>query len=176
MRLRYFSLGVLISVIIFIIVNIFIVMSRDEEIVIKDVANYDSSMELINKRIEKLKDSDCKEKLKELSDNIDGTYFKENTTVNKYYHAYFDNETFLNLYGEVMDVCNIPEDDSLYVLALASYSFPSSIKSKYNLRHEFRISDAFTRNDVKSEEYEVGSYSTKVLELKVMDELLGRVK
>ena len=75
-----------------------------------------------------------------------------------------------------MKVCKIKEDNSRYSLALASYAFPSSIKSKYNLKHEIKFKDVNTREEVLKDEYEVGSYSSKILELRVINELLDGLK
>lgn len=176
MKIKYFTLGCLFVVIVFMIVNMFMIANRDEIIIIKSLANFDNETKELDNRISKIKNDECRESFYELLANIKKTYFNENTTVDKYYDVYFSDKVFLDIYKEVETSCKIDEDDSRYTLALASYAFPSSIKSKYNLKHEVKFRDKVTREDVLKDEYEVGSYSSKVLELKVINELLESIK
>lgn len=176
MKLKYFIMGILFFVIIFFVVHIFIVINNNDVVVIKDYEAFQENIDKIDKRISKVKDEICKSSLEKMSNNIKRTHFSENTNVDDYYHAYFDEDEFLNIYGEVEDACRISEDNSRYVLALSSYTFPSSIKLRYNLKHEFIFKDRNIRRELEKNQDEVGSYTSKVLELRVISELLESIK
>lgn len=176
MKLKYFIMGILFSVIIFFVVHIFIVINNNDVVVIKDYEAFQENIDKIDKRISKVNDETCKNSLEKMSNNIKRTHFSENTNVDDYYHAYFGEDEFLNVYGEVEDSCRISEDNSRYVLALSSYTFPSSIKLRYNLKHEFIFKDRKVRKELEKNQDEVGSYTSKVLELRVISELLESIK
>ncbi|MCX4249101.1 MAG: hypothetical protein OSJ65_04995 [Bacilli bacterium] len=176
MRLKYFFIGCLMTIMLFLIVNIFVVINNSDTVIIKKYENFQESIDKIDKKISKVKDEECKASLVKMSNNIKRTNFNENISVDDYYKAYFSEDEFLNIYSEVEDNCHIIEDNSRYVLALSSYTFPSSIKLRYNLKHEIRFKDRKSRNELEKSQDEVGSYTSKVLELRVINELLEGIK
>lgn len=176
MRLKYFLFGSLVTIMILIVVNILVLLNNKDVIYVKGIEGFDTKLSSIDKRIEKIKNQECRLEFVKISDNIKKTYFRENTTVDKYYHAYFDDEIFLNIYKSVLDKCSIKENDERYYLVLASYSYPNSIKTRYNLRHEIKLKDKSVRDLMNRETDEIGSHTTKILELRVIDELLEDMK
>lgn len=172
MKLKYCLLGVLVTTIIFSIVNITLVVNNKDVVIIKDYEGFQEDILKVDKKISKIKDEECKSSFIKMSDNIKRTHFSKNTTVEDYYRAYFLEDNFLNIYKDVEEICQISEDNSRYVLALASYTFPDSIKIRYSLKHEFIFKDRKLRRELYKNNDEVGSYTSKVLELKVINLLL----
>lgn len=176
LKVKYFILGVFFTVVFCVLLNLFLLTRNDDVVIIKEIKDFDKSLSLIDEKISKIEDEECQNSFVDLKNNIKKTYFSKNTTISSFYEAYFSDKVFLDLYKDVEDVCQIKEDNSRYSLALASYAFPSSIKSKYNLKHEIKFKDVNTREEVLKDEYEVGSYSSKILELRVINELLDGLK
>ncbi len=176
MKTKYFILGSIVTIVLFLIVNILLVINNNEVINIKSINNFDEQIGNVDKKIEKIRNNECKRALSDMSSNIKKTYFNKNVSVSDYYHAYFDGEVFINIYARVLDECKIEEDDSRYILALSSMSFPENIKTRYNLRHEFILKDGYLRKEIFKEPDEVGSYTSKTLELNVINELLDGIK
>lgn len=175
MKIKYFILGMFFTIIVALVVNNLVVLNSDDVVIIKQISNFTDEMDNIDKKINKVKRDECRDSLNKMSNNIKKTYFSQDTTVTEYYETYFSDTVFLDLYKEVLNSCELSENNSRYLLALASYSFPSSIKAKYNLKHEVKFRDLETRESVLKDEYEVGSYSSKMLELNVINELLDEV-
>lgn len=176
MKTKFFIFGSIVTIVLFSIVNILLVINNNEVINIKSINNFDEQIAIVDKKIEKIKDNECKQALGDMSINIKKTYFNKNVSVSDYYHAYFDGEVFINIYSRVLDECKIEEDDGRYILALSSMSFPENVKIRYNLKHEFILKDEYLRKEVFKEPDEIGSYTSKALELNVINELLDGIK
>lgn len=176
MKIKYFIFGSIVTVVLFIIVNILLVINNNEIINIKTISNFDEQIGNVDRRIEKIKNNECKQALSDMSNNIKKTHFNNNVSVSDYYHAYFDGEVFINIYARVLDQCKIEEESSRYILALSSMSFPENVKTRYNLKHEFIFKDKDLRSELLKESDEIGSYTSKALELNVINELLDGIK
>ena len=101
MRLKYFFIGCLMTIMLFLIVNIFVVINNSDTVIIKKYENFQESIDKIDKKISKVKDEECKASLVKMSNNIKRTNFNENISVDDYYKAYFSEDEFLNIYSEV---------------------------------------------------------------------------
>lgn len=178
MQKKLIILGSLITVIILILLGIISTFyNKSETIYIKDLAFYTKRATLIRDDIEKIKEDTCKNSLSAMMERINETHFTDNISIEKYYKAYYkDNKTFINFYEEAVDQCEIKDNlDELYVLALAASNYPNEIKKRFLLSHEFIIKDYDSRKDLYKSSDETGTYTTKVLELQIINELISKV-
>lgn len=176
MKYKYFILGSLVSVILFIAINMLVVMNKNDYISVKDVSGYGRIVTDISDDIESIKSDECKQTLRKMLKFINKTHYNDNVSVKKYYNDYYGDMTFIDHFYEVQDKCSLDDIDSIYVLALSSTNYPEEIKSRYNLKHEFILKDRESRKELLREQDEVGTYTTKVLELRVIHELIEEVK
>ena len=88
------------------------------------------------------------------------------------------NESEAKIYKAIIEVIeNIVDDiDDIYILALSSTNYPEEIKTRYNLKHEFVFRDKASRLELLKEQDEVGTYTNKILELRVIQELIKEAK
>lgn len=179
MKQKYFILGILITVISLILINvIFVNKSRNEIIYVKDIAGYGKKVTEYSFKIEKIKNEDCKVTLNNMMDYINKTHFEKNVTVKEYYEAYFkDDDSIISLLDEAKDACELEQEeyDSIYISALSSTNYPNKIKNDYLFSYEFKILDGYSRKIYKKDHDNIGTYTTKVLELRVLEELLNEV-
>lgn len=176
MKFKYFILGSLFSVVLFISVNILVVLNRNDRIFVKEISGYGKVVTRISEDIDKVKDDNCKTVLKDMLGFINKTHYSKNITVEEYYNNYYGDKTFIEHFYSVKDKCNLDDIDSIYVLALASTNYPEEIKTRYNLKHEFVLNDKHSRLELIKEQDEVGTYTNKVLELRVIQELIKEAK
>ena len=176
MKFKYFILGCLFSVVVFICLGIFMVKNSHEYIYVKDLSGYGRIVTEIDQDIDKLKSEECKTSLHEMLNFINKTHYDTNVTIQEYYNNYYQDKTFIDHFYAVQDSCKLDDIDSIYVLALSSTNFPEVVKSRYNLRHEFTFKDSISRQDLVREQDNVGTYTNKVLELRVIKELIDEAK
>lgn len=176
MKFKYFILGCLFSVIIFIFINILIVLSRNEDIIVKEINGYGRIVTDISSNIDKIKDENCKSSFKNMLDFINKTHYSKNVSLKDYYNNYYGDKTFIDHFYLVKDECKLDGIDDIYILALSSTNYPEEIKVRYNLKHEFILKDRDSRKEVLKEQDEVGTYTTKILELRVIQELIKEAK
>ena len=182
----YVFLGFFISILVLLIIHfISINIKMNRVINVKEMDDsYSKKIVEIESDIEKLKDDECKNSLKYMSDRIKVTIPDKGVTLKDYYHRYYgydnnrnddDGETFLFFYSKVADNCNI-NNDSIYSKALESMVFPYEIKNRYLGTYQISISDLFILKDEIDKSDELGSYSNKMLELEVLSKLVEEVK
>ncbi|HQC83494.1 MAG TPA: hypothetical protein PLB45_01305 [Bacilli bacterium] len=151
---------------------------------VKTVDGYDKAMSTVNNKINKLDDGICKEYFTYYYNYINDTYFTEDVSLKDYLDAYY---TSVNIDGEDRDVnslyyytyisdkCNIKYDEKLYVEVLKTMIFPDEIKNRYNLNYEIGIKDLIGRNKTYSSHDQLGTYTTKVGEIQLLNDLLDEV-
>lgn len=176
MKFKYFILGSLFSVIIFISINILIVANRNDDITVREISGYGRIVTDISSNIDKIKDDNCKTGLKDMLDFINKTHYNKNVSVKDYYDNYYGDKTFIEHFYSVKDKCKLDDIDDIYVLALSSTNYPEEIKTRNNLKHEFVLRDKDSRGELLKEQDEVGTYTTKILELRVIQELIKEAK
>lgn len=178
MKKKLVILGILITLMIFILVGIISIEShKSERIYVKDLPFYTKRATIIRDDIEAIKNETCKNSLKEMFDRINETHFTEDVSIKKYYNAYYkDNKTFLNFYEVAVNSCELKDNlDEIYVLVLAASNYPNEVKKRFLLSHEFVIKDYDSRKTLYQSADETGTYTTKILELQIINELISRV-
>src|SRR5574344_1487566 len=108
---------------------------------------------------------------------VDG-YDKAMSTVNNKINKLDDGickEYFTYYYNYISDKCNIKYDEKLYVEVLKTMIFPDEIKNRYNLNYEIGIKDLIGRNKTYSSHDQLGTYTTKVGEIQLLNDLLDEV-
>ncbi len=179
MKKKLIILGALITLMILIIVGIISISShKSEGIYVKDLAFYTKRATIIRDDIESIKKKNCKNSLNAMFDRINETHFTGDVSVEEYYNAYYkDNKTFLNFYEDVITSCELKDNlDEIYVLVLAASNYPNEVKKRFLLSHEFIIKDYDSRENLYKSADETGTYTTKALELQIINELISRVK
>ena len=178
MKYKWMILSSLITIIIITIASIVISLtSYNRTIKIRTIEDYHTIKVNLKNKIDKVKDKDCKVSLNNMMDRIDNTYLTENTNVKTYYEVYFkDNKTLLNYFDDVVNSCDLTKKDTdiIYVDALSSTNYPNSIKKEYYLRYELKIRDNYSAKYLEDNDL-IGTYTTKYLELKVLNSLIEEV-
>lgn len=145
-------------------------------ITVQDISGYTKKMNELTKKIENIKDDKCKTSLNNMAIRINQTHFNKNVLIKKYVDVYFKDEiTFLDYYNEVVDSCKNKYDEDIYSNVLASLSYPYQIRKEYLLRYEISLFDIKNRNKLNKYDDELGTYSTKYLELSVLSKLIDGV-
>lgn len=178
MKKKYIIIGILLTLIVLTFVGLLFLHSNKKEIIyVKDLSFYTKRATKIRDEIENVKNETCKNSLNDMFRRINETHFTTNISIEQYYNAYFkDNKTFINFYEDAIKSCELDSDlDSIYVLVLASSNYPNEIKKRYLLSHEVIIKDKDTRDNLFKSADETGTYTTKALELQVINELISRV-
>lgn len=177
--MKNFVLGILFSVMFIIIYSMININNiRNEEIIVKDISGYGKVVTEYSEKIEKIKNKDCRESMNNILNVVNKTHFINNVSIKEYYEAY-SNNSFLDNFYDVVEKCNIKEEksDPIYVMALASTNYPNSVKEKYMFSYEIRLKDNYSSLlETSTNIDEIGTYTTKALELKTISELLGVVK
>lgn len=176
MKFKYFILGSLFSVILIISTNILIVLNRNDSITVKEISGYGKIITDISSSIDKVKDDNCKMNLKDMLDFINKTHYSKNISIKEYYDNYYGDKTFIDYFYLVKEKCDLDDIDDIYILALSSTNYPEEIKTRYNLKHEFVFRDKASRLELLKEQDEVGTYTNKILELRVIQELIKEAK
>lgn len=178
MKYKYMIFGSLLTIIIIILACIISIPFKNSEIInVKTIDDYKRINESLKEKIAKVKNKDCQKRLDRMLKRIDDTYFEDNVPMEKYYKTYFaDDKTIINYFDEILNSCELTreETDYIYVDALASTNYPNKIKERYELRYEFELPDFNSRKNYITYD-EVGTYTTKTLELKVLKNLIEEV-
>ena len=77
-------------------------------------------------------------------------------------------------YALVLITVSIIFKNTIYIDALASTNYPNAIKKECFLRYEFKIRDINSSKYLEENDL-VGTYTTKYLELKVLNSLIEEV-
>lgn len=164
-------LCIVIMTIIFIL-NIF--MNANEDIHLKDVNDYMGKITAMREDIDNLKVTDnCRNTLYEIADTINATHFSQShIKIKEYIAKYQSVKPLTELVALAQDNCSLKDTDAIYVLAMSSMVFPEEVKNSYNMRYEFHIRDWLSRKQLVNSHQEVGSFTTKSLELRVLKELI----
>ena len=165
-KIKYFIFGMIVCFIIFVITGIvFNIIGLNNKIYVKTLDNFDTNIEAIDSHIDHVNVDDvCKDSLKELSNRVKETYYKNDVTISEYNDNYFkDNFTFYSLYIDVTNSCDIDRKTYSYIdeYAIESQSYPQEVHTRVLSNYEIKFSD------------NIGTYSNKMLELRVLNELLG---
>lgn len=178
MKYRYMIFGSLLTIIIIISAFTISIPFKSSKIInVKTIEEYSKINKSMKEKIDKVKNKECQKSLDAMLQRIDDTYFKENVTMEKYYKTYFqDNKTIISYFDEALNVCELTREktDYIYVDALSATNFPNKIKEEYELRYEFKLPD-FNSNKNYTTYDEIGTYTTKTLELKVLKNLIEEV-
>ncbi len=174
---KYIIFGFTICFMTFLIISILLnYVDINSKIKVKNIENFDIKISSINENIDKIKNDDCKSVLKLMSNKIQNTYYESNVSVKKYIESYFftDNSDYYSLYISAKEVCDY-SDDSIDELVIASKTYPQSVKARYDSNYEIDFKDYFNRNKINEISDEVGTYSTKTLELNSLKEYVNGV-
>ena len=174
---KYIIFGFTICFMTFLIIGILLnYVDTNCKIKVKKIENFDIKISSINENIEKIKNDNCKSVLKSMSDKIRNTYYESDVSINKYIKSYFytDNNDYYSLYLSAKEVCDY-SDDSIDELVIASKTYPQSVKARYDSNYEIDFKDYFNRNKINEISDEVGTYSTKILELNSLNEYVNGV-
>ena len=166
-NIKYVILGMFILfIIIFLSSFVFTFNNRNRIIHVNKYEGYDKTREELSKKIDKVKNVDCKNSLNDMLERIDSINFTTDVKLKDYYEVYHkDDKTFLDFYTSAADACNI-NNEKIYIKALQSTTYPIFIGSEYNNAYELRIRYVYDNND------EIGTYTTIVGELGVLSDLL----
>ncbi len=177
MQKKSMLMGSLITILVLLLVHLLYITFFEEEIVhIKEVPKYTERITSINEKIAKIKDEKCVSSLKDMLERIKDTYFTEDITLKEYILAYYkDDKTFIDYYEDVNNACSLKGSDEIYFNVLSSMNYPNSLKNRYDLRYEVRLKDP-KRDELFKNSDEVGTYTTKMLELLIINELIDEVK
>ena len=177
---KYVILGFTISFVLFFVIGIILnYVDANSKIKVKKIDNFDVKISSINENIEKIKNEDCRESLKLLSDKIKDTYYESDVSIKTYVNNYFYIENysyndFYSLYLNTKDICDY-KNDSIDELVIASTSYPRSLKSRLDSNYEIDFKDFFNRKKINENNDEVGTYSSKILELRSINEYVNGV-
>lgn len=182
----YVFLGIFISVLVFFIVHIISINIRMNRVInVKEFdEQYSQKIENLKKDAEKIKDDSCKSSVVEMANRIIYTIPRKGITLQEYYGSYYgydnnrsddDGESFLYFYSNVATNCNI-DNNEIYNKVLESLVFPYEMKNRYIGSYQIGISDTFIHKKEVNKVDELGSYSTKMLELEVLSKIMDEVE
>ena len=172
-NIKYIIIGILISFIIVFIINIITFnINSNQTIHIKSYEGYEEAKNTLSKKIDKVKNDDCRSSLNNMLKRIDDNNLKGDVKIGDYINSYFkDNLTFVDYYSYVSDSCNI-SDDKIYIKAMSTLVYPNYIKDKYNRSYELHIIDLTNKTNISDD---VGTYTTMLNELGVLSDILGEL-
>ena len=178
MKTKYFIFGMITCFIIICIFGcVLSVVSFNDKIYVKTLDNFDINIGTFDARIDSLKVNEtCKNSLKNLSDRVKSTYYNNDVTIKEYDNNYFkDGVTFYALYLEAFNECEIDNDAYSYITeyAIESQTYPQLIHSRRIANYELKFTDYINYKEIHEISDNIGTYSNKTLELKVLSELLG---
>lgn len=177
MKGKYIILGSLITVVlIFILSLIMIPINKKELITIKEVSEYSAKITKLKNSIKEIEDETCNASLMNMLNRINETSFKGEVTIKEYYEAYYkDDLAFMDIYENVIESCNLENNDDIYLKVLEQSVYPDSIKEKYLLSHELILKDYSSRESLIKNNSEKGTFVTKTLELHILYDLINEV-
>ena len=172
-NIKYIIIGILISFIIVFIINIITFnINSNQTIHINSYEGYEEAKNTLSKKIDKVKNDDCRSSLNNMLKRIDDNNLKGDVKIGDYINSYFkDNLTFVDYYSYVSDSCNI-SDDKIYIKAMSTLVYPNYIKDKYNRSYELHIIDLTNKTNISDD---VGTYTTMLNELGVLSDILGEL-
>lgn len=172
-NIKYIIIGILISFIIIFIINIITFnINSNQTIHINSYEGYEEAKNTLSKKIDKVKNDDCRSSLNNMLKRIDDNNLKGDVKIGDYINSYFkDNLTFVDYYSYVSDSCNI-SDDKIYIKAMSTLVYPNYIKDKYNRSYELHIIDLTNQTNISDD---VGTYTTMLNELGVLSDILGEL-
>lgn len=173
----YVFLGIFISILIFFIFHIVSINIRvNRKIYVKEISFFDEAIEKMNGKISNVEDDGCRLAFEDMSKQIRDTYYTEDIKLKDYYNNYFAKRyTFGILYSNVSEKCNI-NNDNIYNKALESMAFPYEMSRQYLGAYQIKIDDVFIFKTYDKKVDELGTYSNKMLELEVLNDLLKEVE
>ena len=181
----YVFLGIFISILVFFIIHIISINVKIKQTInFKDMGNYHEKIMERKKEIEKIKNEECKKDLNDMLNRIDMTIPEKGMTLKEYYLRYYgldnnreddDGMSFMYFYSNVANSCNI-NNDSIYIKAIESLQFPYEMKNRYLGSYQIGINDFFVLKKEVDRTDELGSYSSKMLELETLSKLIDEAK
>ncbi len=176
--IKYFIFG-FISCFICVFLAGIILNNFNHKVYIKTLDNFDDTVNSLSKNFDKVKDNTCKSSINELLERSKNTYYKNNVSIKEYVNNYYSNNTdFYKMYLDTLDSCNNELDDVQEItnLVIASKSFPESLKAKLNSNYEIKFIDFINYKNVHELSDNLGSYSSKELELMAIEKLIKKNK
>ena len=170
---KYVLLGVFIMFIIIFIINIVSsCINSNRTIHIKSYDGYDKTRESLSTKINKVKNTDCKNSLNNMLNRIDDNNISGNIKIKDYYEVFYkDDLTFLDYYQEAVETCNV-KNDQIYIKAMSALLYPNQIKEEYNHSYELHVKYKNNSNNISDE---IGTYTTILNELGVLSDILGEL-
>ena len=174
--IKYFMFGFITCFILIFIIGVIInSFNSSVKVYIKTIDNFDDNISSLRSRLSKIENATCSTSLSSLIDRSEKTYYKNNISLKKYINNYYsDNTDFYKMYLETLDSCSINIDDvnDITKLVIASKSFPESLKAKFNTSYEIKFIDFINYKNIYELSDNLGSYSSKELELMTIDKLI----
>ena len=173
----YVFLGIFISILAFIIIHmITIPIKMNRTIKVKPINSLYSILDDDNKKISKIKKEECKNSLLDMSERIRDTYYPSDVSLKIYYNNYFIDDYRFDLYYQiVIEKCELENKTSTYNKVLESMVFPYEMKNKYLGSYQISFNDIFVLDEEEKRVEELGTYSNKLLELDVLNDLISEV-
>lgn len=162
-------------IVIFLIGVILSFVYSKKQIYIKTIDDYDNKINNLEVSLGSVENTTCKESLTKLLDRSKNTYYINNVTINEYVKNYYEgNIDFYQIYMETLELCDNKTDDvkDITKLVIASKSFPETLKAKKNSLYEIRFMDFLNYKSVNELSDNIGSYSSKELELMALEKLI----
>lgn len=177
MKRKYILIGALSCfILLYLLSTISIFYRHNRTIYIQDIKQYTRNINVIKEKINNIKNNLCKQSFNNMLKRINDTHFSNNVKLSTYYEAYFNGNSFLDYYSDILTNCNIEEDSAIYIDALISTNYPNQIKKEYELAYQIKIDDIYSNNLINKAIDKNGTYATKTLELRVIKKLLDEVK
>ena len=179
-KIRYFLLGIFIFSWTLIIVGVIgSFVKLNDSMYIKDVSKYTETVMKLKTSIESKKaGTECKSSLYALVDRMNETHYQTGIIKTKDYidSHYKDDLTFLDLYNEAVEVCNVEDNPNSLFDAMGAVAYPNEVKNNYYLSYQLSIPDFFNKNKSEKDQEEYSSYTTKSLEILTISNLLEVIK
>ena len=177
-NVKYYLFGFITCfIVIFVIGVILSSINSSKKIYIKSLDDFDDSVSSLKLLLDSVEDTTCKSSINELLERSVNTYYKNNVSINEYVNNYYSNNTdFYQVYLETLNSCNNDINDvkDITKLVIASKVFPESMKAKLNSSYEIKFIDYINYKSVNELSDNLGSYSSKELELMAIDNLISK--
>ena len=178
MKYKYMIFGSMLTIILISLLGIIMIpFNKKAVIYVKEVSEYSSKITKLKNNIKDIEDGTCKETLNTMLTRINETNFDTKVTIEEYYNAYYkDGVSFIKLYENVVEQCELKDTDDIYLKVLEQSIFPDSIKEKYLLSHELILKDYSSRDSLSKNNSEKGTFVTKTLEMHILYDLIEEVQ
>ena len=174
---KYIFLGMLITFLIIIILGIInINFNFNNKIYVKEVNHFYVSASTLERKIKSIEDEECSSSLMGLLERIKDTYYEDNISVKEYYENYNKyGKTYYSLFQETLTICDldIKNYDRMNDYLLASRVYPDAVADRYKSSYEIKFVDYFNYKNIHELTDNVGTYSSKKMELMALSELIG---